>query len=204
MLLLGGRAARADERREPEAGAPRILQQPDMGYTFAQPQYYPSFAWIATQLVPSPEVGIGSVRHIDATGQESVETAAAFGLRWQITPVLWSWGVNRHVNRWRFFVVDPLARSAGSIAFDTSFEYLFGHVSRVLVRPGVHATFPLVERGEYLSASIGTSTYQYDDTTRVSYDVGLYFLYGILGAQVSYAPNHAPLRTIATFRIRYF
>ncbi|HEY8079897.1 MAG TPA: hypothetical protein VIF62_37455, partial [Labilithrix sp.] len=120
------------------------------------------------------------------------------------TPVLWSWGVNRRVTRWRWFVVDPLARNAGSIELNGSLEYLWGDVNRFLVRPGVRATFPLVQRGEYLSMSIGTSTYQYDDTFRVAYDAGLHILYGILGAQVTVAPGHAPLRTIGTVTIRYF
>ena len=83
-------------------------------------------------------------------------------------------------------------------------EYVFGHVDRMIVRPGVRAYFPLVERGEYLSASIGTSTYAYDDKMRVAYDVGAYVLYGIFGVQATIAPDNGPLTAIGTFRIRYF
>jgi hypothetical protein len=182
----------------------RTIPPPDESYTYQNPQYYPTAVWVLTQLVPSPEVGIGRIRKFDVAGNESAETRTTFGLRWQLTPLLWSWGTNRHLDRWRFFVVDPLARSAGSIGFDTKIEYFFGDINRFLVRPGVHATFPLAHRGEYLSASIGTSIYQYDDTMRVSYDAGAYILYGILGLEMSYAPTHAPLRYVATVRIRYF
>ena len=130
----------------------------DPSYTFAQPQAYPSLPWMVLQLLPSPELVVGQVRETNASGDSSLQTKSAFGLRWQVTPVVWSWGVNRHVARWRFLVVDPLARHSGSIELPLNLEYVLGHVDRLLVRPGVRAYFPLVQRGEYLSASIGTST----------------------------------------------
>lgn len=182
----------------------RALTPPDGSYTFQGPRYYPSVAWFLTQLVPSPEVGAGSVRRVDMFGVGQRNLEVAFGLRWHVTPVLWSWGTNRHVSRWRFLVVDPLARHAGSIELDGTFEYLFGHVDRMLVRPGVRAYLPLLARGEYLSTSVGVSTYSYDGVPRVAYDVGLYALFGLVGAQVTVAPAHAPLTTIATLRLRYF
>ncbi len=199
LLVLCTRSARAEE-----PPAVKSVPQPESGYTYVEPQYYPSFAWILTQLVPSPEVSFGRVRHIDGAGQVQDVSTSAFGLRWQVTPVLWSWGVNRRVTRWRYFVVDPLARNAGSIELNGSLEYLWGDVHRFLARPGVRATFPLLQRGEYLSMSIGTSTYQYDNTFRVAYDAGLHVLYGILGAQLTVAPGHAPMRTLATLTLRYF
>lgn len=183
---------------------PRVLSPPEMTYDYAQPRYYPTLLWMALQLIPSPEVAFGRITRTDIEGKKSAEVESAFGLRWQLTPVLWSWGVHRRSSRLRWFVVDPLARNSGSIELDTTFEYLWGHVDRMLVRPGVRATFPLVQRGEYLSFSIGTSTYVYDRTPRVAYDGGIYFLYGIFGVQATVAPAHDPLTTIATFRIRYF
>jgi hypothetical protein len=185
--------------------SPRVIGPPETSYDYSEPKYYPSLAWLAFQLVPSPEVAFGRLKQVgigEDTASEKIETA--FGLRWQLTPVLWSWGVHRRLSRWRWFVVDPLARNAGSIELDTSFEYIWGYVDRMIVRPGVRATFPLVQRGEYLSFSMGTSTYTYDRVPRVAYDGGVYFLYGIFGAQVTIAPAHNPLAAIATFRIRYF
>lgn len=191
--------ARADEE------APyRSVPLPDDAYSWAQPQPYPSLIWFATQLVPSPEIGVGRVKHLDGAGVASDVTTVAFGLRWQVTPIVWSWGVHRRISRWRYFVVDPLARNSGSIELNTSFEYLWGDVNRFLARPGVRATFPILQRGEYLSVSMGTSVYQYDDTARVAYDFGAHFLYGIFGLQATIAPSHAPLRTIATLTLRYF
>lgn len=195
--------ARADDAPA-EASPGRRLVPPDNGYGYVSAQHYPPLLWFATQLLPSPEVGFGSIRRTEIDGRTHESLEAAFGLRWMATPLLWSWGTNRRVSRWRTFVVDPLARNSGSLELDVSFEYLWGHVDRALVRPGVKATFPLVQRGEYLSFSLGTSTYTYDQTPRVAYDAGLYFLFGILGAEVSIAPVHRPLQTLATLRIRYF
>jgi hypothetical protein len=175
-----------------------LLVQPDRGYAYASPQAYPSLAWFVVQLIPSPEVAVGRVHTPDAT------TEAAFGLRWQLTPLLWSWGTNRHASRWRTFVVDPLARHSGSLELTGTVEYFFGGIDRAIVRPGVRAYFPLLQRGEYLSTSIGTSTYAYDAKMRVAYDVGAYVLWGLFGVQVTIAPENGPLTAIGTFRIRYF
>jgi hypothetical protein len=184
--------------------SPRVIPQPDRGYTYTQPEVYPSFAWILTQLVPSPEVAVGRVRTTGPDGESRAATEAAFGLRWQISPLVWSWGTNRHVSRWRWFVVDPLARHSGSLELSGTFEYLFGHVDRMIVRPGVRAYFPILQRGEYLSVSMGTSTYIYDGEPRAAYEVGAYVLWGLFGVQATVAPDHGPLSTIGTFRIRYF
>jgi hypothetical protein len=188
--------------------SPRVIPPPDRSYVYASPQAYPSLAWFVVQLVPSPEVAVGSVHGPNPSGTRDEDTPskteAAFGLRWQITPLLWSWGTNRHVSRWRSFVVDPLARHSGSLELTGTFEYFFGNVDRAIVRPGVRAYFPIAQRGEYLSVSLGTSTYAYDAKMRVAYDVGAYVLWGLFGLQATISPENGPLTTIGTFRIRYF
>lgn len=183
---------------------PRVIPQPELGYSYTEPSPYPSFVWLALQLVPSPEVAIGRVRTAQPTGASELDTKTAFGLRWQLSPVVWSWGTNRRISRWRYLVVDPIARHSGSLELSGTFEYLFGHVDRLLVRPGVRAYLPVVQRGEYLSVSMGTSTYVYDDKVRVAYDVGAYVLFGVFGVQATIAPDHGPLSAIGTFRIRSF
>lgn len=184
--------------------SPRVLAPPDRSYTYAEPQMYPSLAWFVTQLLPSPEVAVGRIHETSATGTSESTTQPAFGLRWQLSPVVWSWGTNRRVSRWRYLVVDPLARHSGSLELSGSIEYFWGHVDRFLFRPGVRAYFPLAQRGEYLSTSIGTSVYGYDEKLRVAYDVGAYVLFGLFGVQATIAPDHGPLMAIGTFRIRYF
>lgn len=181
--------------------SPRVLAQPDRSYTYESPRPYPSGPWVLLQFLPSPEVAVGRIHE---TGTTSATTAAAFGLRWQVTPLLWSWGTNRHASRWRTFVVDPLARHAGSLELTGTVEYFFGNVDRAILRPGVRAYFPVAQRGEYLSVSFGTSTYAYDEKMRVAYDVGAYVLWGTFGVQATIAPENGPLSVIGTFRIKVF
>lgn len=177
--------------------------QPDTTLGFQSPSFFPTAAWLGSQLVPSPELAFGRQRHIDPTGKAESDYSPSFGLRWQLTPVLWSFGVHPSQSRWRFFVVDPIARQSGSLELSTTFEYIGGHIDRVLARPGLRVYLPIAQKGEYLSASLGTSVYSYDGF-RVAYDVGLYTLGGFLGLQLTVAPAHAPLAAITTIRLRYF
>lgn len=193
--MLVASSARADSLREEPTKPPRF-DLPETPYRFQQPYPYITGGWLLTQLIPSPEIAAGS----DASG----ETRAAFGVRWQLTPALWSWGVHRRLSGWRFFVVDPLARVSGSIALEQTFEYVGGHVDRALARPGVKATFPLLHRGEYLAFSMGTSVYTYDSNQFVAHDVGLYVLWGTLGLNYTYAPAHSIMTSLVTVRIRSF
>jgi hypothetical protein len=205
-LALSARPARAET-------TPRALEPPplevhhaplpdgELGYREVMPQLTP--AWFVFQLVPSPELAFGRERHIDPTGAVDKSIHTDFGLRWELTPFLWSFGVHRKQVRWRSFVVDPIARQSGSLELSTGIEYIAGDVNAVILRPGLRVYLPVAQRGEYVSVSLGTSAYRFDGL-RVAYDAGVYFLSGFLGFQVTVAPTHAPLAAITTFRIRYF
>ena len=153
----------------------------------------PDAGWAVTQLVPSPEVAIG--------GRES---GAHFGMRWQITPLLYSFGVNRRVSPWRAFIAEPLVRNSGSVEAYMSPEWIDSGprvADRFALRPGVRLTFPLAQHGDYLSASIGTS---YTTARAVGYEGGIYTLYGVFGLQVTVSPTRGEPPCIVTLRIRYF
>lgn len=176
---------------------------PDTRLTYHSPVIHPTVAWGLAQLVPSPELAIGRQRHVEPSGNVDGSPSATWGLRWQLTPLLWSFGVHRSQSRWRTFVVDPIARQSGSLELSMSVEYIGGWVDRLLARPGVRVYLPVAQRGEYLSVSLGTSVYRYDGF-RVAYDVGAYILGGMLGLQITLAPTNDALASIATLRIRYF
>lgn len=214
--LLASGAARAAEPPAEEPYEPfgprgngqtvqvRRAPQPnqELGYHRVTPR--PSLLWLALQLLPSPEVALGRQKTIGVDGAVDRGVSTTWGLRWQATPLLWSFGVHRAQPRWRTFVVDPIARHSGSIELSTSFEYVAGDIDRVLVRPGIRTYLPVAQRGEYLSVSLGTSVYAFESALRVAYDVGAYTLGGLFGVQLTLAPTHAPLTAIGTFRIRYF
>lgn len=176
---------------------------PEDGIAVHEPQPYPTLPWLAFQFLPSPELAFGKTKVVDVSGRVDDSLRTAFGLRWQLSPLVWSFGVHRSQSRWRYFVVDPFARHSGSIELSTSFEWIGGHFDGLIARPGVRVYLPLLEKGEKLSGSLGTSVYGADGL-RVAYDAGLYVLNGFFGLQITVAPSHAPLATIATLRIRYF
>ena len=151
-----------------------------------------SWLWLGTQWLPSPEVALGS-------------EGSMVGLRWQITPLLYTFGLDPRVARWRSFIVEPLARHAGSIELYAAPELFLGSDGAFLLRPGMRVYLPLVEHGEALSASLGISYQRIRESDAAALELGLYFLFGILGVQVSHTPaQRNPAQTILTFSLRYF
>ena len=151
--------------------------------------------WAALQLVPSPEAVIwnGKVRS---------------GAGWQLTPLLYSFGSNRRLSRWRSFVVEPIARHAGSIEAYVSPEVLGGAVAsasdRWIVRGGLRSYLPLLQRGDYLSASVGGSVFTVGGKTGVGFDAGLHTFGGLLGVRAGYSPTPGLRMTTLAFELRVF
>jgi hypothetical protein len=162
--------------------------------TATEPAIRPTPLWAISQLAPSPEIAYG-------------EAVARFGMRWQLTPLLYSFGINRRLSPWRVAIVEPLVRQSGSIELFFSPEYLVRGPTfwdGWLWRAGVRTYVPVIERGDYLSVSFGTSFYEFAARTGVSYEIGAYALFGIVGAQITLAPRSGPAQTIITLRLRYF
>lgn len=175
-VVAHARPAGADER----AGVPR------MGPVTA------GFVWAATQLVPSPLFVMGS-------------SGAGGGVRWQVTPLLVSFGVA--AKPVRAFIVDPIARHSGSVELFVSPEW----VSPVpadgtgwIARGGVRLTLPIAGRGETLSWSVGGSCYRASGGDGLSAELGVYFLFGVFGFTVTFSPALAGREIIHALTIRYF
>jgi hypothetical protein len=177
-------------------GAPspaRAADTPSPPPTEPEPQA--TLLWTALQLVPSPEAVMwnGAVR---------------FGARWQATPLLYSFGIQRRLSPWRSFVVEPTVRHAGSIELHVSPEILAGPLAagteRWIVRAGLRSYVPLLYRGDYLSASAGGALLHAGDRNGAAFDAGLHTLGGFVGLRVGYCPT--PRLRIATvaLEIRIF
>jgi len=157
----------------------------------AEPNARPTPLWLALQLVPSPEVAFDDQR-------------AAFGLRWQITPLAYSWGINRRLEPWRVLVVEPLVRHSGSVELFFEPGMWIGAETTAVIRAGARAYFPIVEHGEVLSFSAGAG-YQYAwEQSAAMVELGLYTLFGILGLRVSVAFGDVPVAGVVTLSLRYF
>lgn len=165
---------------------------PDAGAT--EPAVHPTLLWTMAQAVPSPEwLFRGGAVH--------------FGARWQVTPLLYSFGINRKLSPWRSFVAEPLVRHVGSIELFGAPEYLAlggSFAKSWLFRGGLRAYFPLLHRGEYLSCSIGGSAFHVRDRGGSAYEGGLYTLFGFLGAQVTYSPAAHFRATTLSLSLRIF
>ena len=153
-----------------------------------------TLAWFLTQLLPSPELALG-------------DDGAAFGLRWQVVPVLYSFGIDRRLSPFRAFVVEPLVRTSGSLELFVAPEYLaiddrLAH--RFGFRTGLRAHFPLIEKGDYLSVSLGTAYARLGERQSASYQFGAYLLFGFLGFEQSFLPALAEARFISTLNVRFF
>ncbi len=172
---------------EPVPG-PHLVGPPEVHYAPTEPNLYPGWVWLAGTALPSPATAFGS-------------GAPSFGLRWQVTPLLWSFGVHRATSPWRILVVDPIARVSGSIELYGGFDWFFGSVHDTLIRPGIRTTLPVFHRGEYLSVFFGTSLYDRVGT-KVAYDAGFSIFSGFLGASATWAPEDERVRAIATIHLR--
>jgi hypothetical protein len=167
--------------------APRAARAADTADTAAPPPTEPSAAawdasllWAAAQLVPSPEAVVWN-------------GAARLGLRWQVTPLLYSFGLNRKLTPFRSFLVEPIARHSGSIELHVSPELLAGPLAagteRWLLRVGLRSYFPLLYRGDYLSASVGGALLHAGALNGASFDAGIHALGGFVGLRASYCPT---------------
>lgn len=178
----------------PIAAAPRMSPGESRRATATPPGTTPTLSWFATQLIPSPELAIG-------------DDGAAFGLRWQLVPLLYSFGIDRRLSPFRAFVVEPLVRTSGSIELFVSPEYLAiddEFARRFGYRVGVRAHFPLLERGDYLSFSLGTAYVRFAGREAASYQFGVYLLFGFLGLEQSFVPALSDARWIGTLNVRFF
>lgn len=159
-----------------------------------EPDIYPSLLWTATQLIPSPEWITSS-------------DGLWFGMRWQVTPLLYSFGINKKLSPLRYFIAEPLVRQSGSVELFFTPEYLNLEdklKDKWLFRGGARVYIPLWQRGEYLSASLAASYYNFNGINGTSYEGGIYLFAGILGFQTTYSPSFTNSEWIFTIRLRYF
>lgn len=161
----------------------------------AEPAAKANLLWLGLQAIPSSEVVIwdGKVR---------------YGARWQITPLLYSFGVNRKLSPWRGFVVEPIVRQSGSMELYFAPEVLTGgfanEADRWILRFGLRSYVPLLHRGEYLSASFGASVFSAKSQAGVGGDVGLHTFGGLFGLRLGHSPTPGLRMTTITFELRVF
>jgi hypothetical protein len=187
IFILNVQSLRADKWK--------INDTTQIQYKVTEPNIHPTPLWITSQFIPSPQLIPDDYKDLQ------------FGLRWQMTPLLYSFGINRKLSPWRYFVVEPWVRQNGSIELFFSPEWINiteKFKTNWLFRSGVRAYFPLYRRGEYVSGSLATSYYNINGNQGFSYEAGIYIFFGILGFQATYSPGMISSPWIFTLRLRYF
>lgn len=143
--------------------------------------------WALMQTVPSP------VFVYD--GNESA-SRLQFALRWNISPLNYSFNSNPLVSPLQFFKVNPVRRYGGSAEMIVMPEWATGPFrysdqDRFALAAGLRFYVPAIENGEYLAFSFGGKYRSFKDKSGGSDDcysaeLGTYTLWGTLGFQFSY------------------
>lgn len=158
------------------------------------PDVHPTLVWTVLQLVPSPEWVSGGAH-------------GYYGMRWQVTPILYSFGINHKLSPWRSLVAEPTVRHSGSMELFVAPEYITKSgtfAEHWLFRGGLRSYFPLLAKGEYLSTSIAASLLHFDHRIGTAWSAGLYTLFGFVGAEVTYCPTPGLRSTTLTLSLRMF
>lgn len=143
--------------------------------------------WTLIQAVPSP------VFYHDGNGTDS---RLQFGLRWNVSPVNYSFNANPLVSPVQFFKVNPVRRYGGSVELFVQPEWATGAyvnsgLGRFQLSAGTRFFIPAIESGEYLSFSLGGKYKIRKDKAGnaancYSLELGTYTMLGIFGLQFSY------------------
>jgi len=148
--------------------------------------------WGVAQLIPSPLYVASSNR-------------VGGGVRWQITPLVYSFGVAARPVR--AFIIEPVARHTGAIELYGSPEWACcapGDATSFIARAGVRLYLPLIGRGEALTGSVGGSYYRAGDGDGPSVEVGVYALFASVGLTVTVSPRLVGREVITALHLRYF
>lgn len=190
----------------PADPAPGLMPERNDPYLARENMVAPSLVWLVAQAIPSPSLVVGGQGAAPPPPEAPAEGGAHFGLRWHVTPFLYSFGIHRRLSPVRTLVVEPVVRQSGSVELLLTPEWVSLAGGKGLFSVGARATLPLLHRGEYLSASLGVAHTWFDGTPGVRYEAGVHALFGLFGlvATVSPTPAHSPVATMLTLDLRYF
>lgn len=147
--------------------------------------------WSVMQLVPSPLI---------------VADPHAFGagLRWQVTPLVLSFGVEERPVRW--FIVEPVARHSGGLEIYVSPEWTRcaeSSDSGWLARIGARVYLPVAGRGESAAASLGASYVYENGRHHAAGELGVWTLSSMVGFTATLAPTMERRALIFVLNLRY-
>jgi len=128
--------------------------------------------------------------------RNDIDNSLVFALRWQITPINFSFSTNKYVSPVQIIMVNPMRRYTGSVEIFLQPEWTMSSMTnsgydRFGIGLGSRVNIPLKNMGEHLYMSIG-GKYNFRKNDRESKEgyygaeAGVYALFGILGLQFNY------------------
>ena len=127
-----------------------------------------------------------------------------FGFEWEVTPLLYSFGMNDQISPWYSFIVEPTARFVGSVELTVAGQIFTTKLGTSYFSSSaqVMGFVPLSERGEHLTLNLGAGFYQIAGETRVFKIAGISTLFGILHLNIKHADR--PSAWIGSLEFRVF
>lgn len=147
--------------------------------------------WLPLQLIPNLTLFSGS-------------SDSRFGFEWEITPVLYSFGINKYVSPWYAFIVEPTARFTGSVEFQIAGQIFTTKAGSSYFASSAHLMgyIPLIERGEHMTLNLGLGAYRIAGETRLAKVAGVSTLFGIIHLNLKHVDN--PPTWVGSFEFRIF
>lgn len=147
--------------------------------------------WIPLQAVPS-------------LTWYSDPSQSAFGFEWEVTPLLYSFGMNKQNSPWYSFFVEPPARFTGSVELNVAGQIFTSKVgtSYFAASANLMGYVPLIARGEELTLNVGVGAYQIANRTRVFAVGGFSTLFSFVHLNLKHASN--PSTWIVSLEFRFF
>lgn len=154
------------------------------------PRWSKTPAWLTFQALPSVTV-------------MAAPQTSRVALEWEVTPLIYSFGMTALVSPWHSFFVVPTERFTGSIELVASGmvftrqynESLFGGSIQLL------GHIPVLERGERLGLNIGVAHYWAGGSSSVYAVGGFSTLFGIVHVNARYSPSQKIWMGALEFRI---
>ncbi len=147
--------------------------------------------WLPLQLIPSVTLYNDAAR-------------SNFGFEWEVTPLLYSFGMNDQISPWYSFIVEPTARFVGSVEISLAGQVYTTKLGQSYFSSSgqVMGFIPLSERGEHFTLNLGLAGYRIGEETRVFKVIGVSSFFGMLHFNLKHAAS--PSTWIGSLEFRIF
>jgi hypothetical protein len=127
-----------------------------------------------------------------------------FAFEWEVTPLLYSFGMTRKVSPWHSMFVLPPARFTGSIELKVTGQLSTRKTGRSYFGSSAQLIghIPLIERGEYLGLNVGVAKYAFAGSSPWFKVIGVSTLFGFV--EFNFKHSSDPSMWLGSIELRFF